>query len=152
MLHAFGFAPVWPWLPYAVALLGAIDTLLVREEVVDIVLDGTAVEGLRRTPRGSHRAERPLRIVQITDPHLGPFMPVARLRRIAERAVARQPDLILLTGDFLTMESQSDPRHLAEALAPLAAYSGACSRAAATTISKRRRWSRPRSSKPACGC
>jgi predicted MPP superfamily phosphohydrolase len=124
LLHAVGFAPVWPWLPYAVALLGVVDTLLVREEVVDIVLDGTPVEGLRRTPRGSHRAERPLRIVQITDPHLGPFMPVARLRRIAERAVAREPDLILLTGDFLTMESQSDPRHLAEAFAPLAAYSG----------------------------
>jgi predicted MPP superfamily phosphohydrolase len=124
VLHAVGFQPIWPWLPYALALLGAIDTLLEREEVVDIVLDGTNVAGLRRTPRGSWRTERPLRIVQITDPHLGPFMSVARLRRIAERAVAQQPDLILLTGDFLTMESQGEPIHLAEALAPLASYSG----------------------------
>jgi predicted MPP superfamily phosphohydrolase len=124
VLHALGFHPIWPWLPYAIALLGVVDTLLVREEVVDIVLDGTKVAGLRRSPRGSRRAERPLRIVQITDPHIGPFMPVARLRRIAERAVAQQPDLILLTGDFLTMESQDDPRHLAEALAPLASYAG----------------------------
>jgi predicted MPP superfamily phosphohydrolase len=124
VLRAFGVDLGWAWLPYAVALLGAIDTLFMREEVVDIVLDGTKVEGLCRTPRGTHRAERPLRLVQITDPHLGPFMSVARLRRIAERAVAQKPDLILLTGDFLTMESQNDPRYLAEALAPLAAYPG----------------------------
>jgi predicted MPP superfamily phosphohydrolase len=124
VVHAFGVTLPWPWLPYALALLGAADTLFMREEVVDIVLDGTQVERLRRTPRGTHRSARPLRVVQITDPHLGPFMPVARLRRIAERAVAQKPDLVLLTGDFLTMESQEDPRHLAEALAPLRAYSG----------------------------
>src|SRR5699024_8212935 len=34
------------------------------------------------------------------------------------------PDLILLTGDFLTMESQADPRVLSRALAPLRALDG----------------------------
>jgi predicted MPP superfamily phosphohydrolase len=53
-------------------------------------------------------------------------MSVARLRRITERAVERKPDLVLLTGDFLTMESQSDPELLAAALAPLAALPGRC--------------------------
>jgi predicted MPP superfamily phosphohydrolase len=123
-LKAVGVHPWLPWLPYAVAVLGALDSLFAREEVVDIVLDGESLAGLRRAPHGRGRAERPLRIVQITDPHLGPFMSVTRLRRIAERAVARQPDLILLTGDFLTMESQDSSRHLADALAPLRAYEG----------------------------
>ncbi|MCA9490674.1 MAG: metallophosphoesterase, partial [Myxococcales bacterium] len=64
----------------------------------------------------------PVRIVQITDPHLGPLMSVARLRGICERAVAQAPDLIVITGDFMTMESQTDPRTLHDALEPLAAF------------------------------
>ena len=69
-------------------------------------------------------SSRPLRIVQITDPHLGPFMSVKRLRRIAQRAVDAKPDLVLLTGDFLTMESQSDPDLLLQAFEPLRALPG----------------------------
>jgi predicted MPP superfamily phosphohydrolase len=124
VLSAFGFHPALPWLPYMIALGGALDSVFSRSEVVDVVLDGKSVEGLRRAPRGTGRAERPLRVVQITDPHLGPFMSVGRLRRIVERAIAREPDLILLTGDFLTMESQGDARYLAEALAPLRSMPG----------------------------
>ncbi len=67
---------------------------------------------------------RTLRVVQITDPHLGPFMSVSRLRRIAERAVARDPDLVILTGDFLTMESQAKAAYLGDALMPLKALPG----------------------------
>jgi predicted MPP superfamily phosphohydrolase len=124
IVSAIGFHPYWPWLPYAVAFIGLVDSLIVREEVVDVVLDGTPLDGLRRAARGTQRSARPLRIVQITDPHLGVFMSVERLQWLCERAVARKPDLILLTGDFLTMESQSDARHLAQALAPLRAYEG----------------------------
>jgi predicted MPP superfamily phosphohydrolase len=65
-----------------------------------------------------------LTIVQITDPHLGPFMSEARLKGICARAAAQEPDLILLTGDFLTMESHADPAVLARALAPLARLRG----------------------------
>jgi predicted MPP superfamily phosphohydrolase len=62
--------------------------------------------------------------VQITDPHLGPFMPEAELRRIAEEAAAADPDLVLLTGDFLTMESHTATDVLARALSPLARLEG----------------------------
>jgi predicted MPP superfamily phosphohydrolase len=124
LLTALGFHPWAPWLPHAIAFVGTLDTLMAREEEVHVVLDGAPVDGLRRTPRGNARSPRPLRIVQITDPHLGPFMSVERLRRICERAIERKPDLVLLTGDFLTMESQDDPVHLAEALAPLRALPG----------------------------
>jgi predicted MPP superfamily phosphohydrolase len=51
-------------------------------------------------------------------------MSVARLRRIAARAVAKKPDLVFLTGDFLTMESQGDPELLRRALEPLRAMPG----------------------------
>jgi predicted MPP superfamily phosphohydrolase len=55
---------------------------------------------------------------------LGPFMSVERLAGICQRAVEKSPDLVLLTGDFLTMESQADPRLLQSALAPLKALPG----------------------------
>lgn len=127
LLGAFGVLLPAPWAPYAVALLGVLQSLRSSEEHVHLVVaDGESVPELKRHPLRGPSAGRPLSIVQITDPHLGPFMSVARLRGICERAVARQPDLVLLTGDFLTMESQSDPKLLGAALAPLAALPGRC--------------------------
>jgi hypothetical protein len=51
---------------------------------------------------------------------------VHRLRRRLERLAAHDPDLVLLTGDFLTMESAATPGALATALAPLATLAGRC--------------------------
>jgi predicted MPP superfamily phosphohydrolase len=117
---AIGLPPFGWFLPYLAALVGIFQSLGAREEELDVVVaDGHVVSGVMRISAGAHRAERPLRIVQITDPHIGPFMSVARLRRIVERAVARKPDLVFLTGDFLTMESQSDFSLLSRALEPL---------------------------------
>lgn len=65
-----------------------------------------------------------LRIIQITDPHIGPFVPIERLRQFCAEAVALDPDLVLLTGDYLTSESHASPRCLEDALAPLAALRG----------------------------
>lgn len=119
-----GFEPHLVGIPYAIAFVGLIQSLRHREEVVDIALGGEPVPSLRRHAHGPDRVERPLRLVQITDPHLGPFMSTAKLRALAERAVARDPDLVLLTGDFLTMESHGAEKELAHALAPLAALKG----------------------------
>jgi hypothetical protein len=122
---ALGFHPWAPWLPYVLGAVGLLQSLTSREEELDLVIgEGAQAERVTPHPRGSAREERPLRIVQITDPHLGPFMSVARLRRIAARAVAKNPDLVFLTGDFLTMESQSDPELLRRALEPLRAMPG----------------------------
>ncbi len=125
---ALGFHPWTPWLPYALAALGMVQSLGTKREVIDLVV-GAPADTREPRPhahgvRGSEREERPLRIVQISDPHLGPFMSVARLRRIAQRAVDAKPDLVFLTGDFLTMESHSDPDLLRDALAPLQALPG----------------------------
>lgn len=124
-----GLPPVGAWIPFGLGALGLVQSLTTREETVDAVLDGEHVPSLARHPRGIVRGERipadrrPLRIVQITDPHLGPFMSVSRLRRICRRAVEREPDLILVTGDVMTMESQ-DEAVVAAALEPLRALEG----------------------------
>ncbi len=123
--------PLWlPELPYALALLGLWQSIRHPRSEVHIAIDEAEVEGLLRHPLhepATHpAASRPLRIVQISDPHLGPFMSVERLAEICQRAVAADPDLVLLTGDFLTMESQSDVSHLRRALAPLLALPGRC--------------------------
>ncbi len=111
-------------LPFAIAGFGVVQSLWARREVVHLALDGAPVEGPRRHRRGAPGEDAPLRIVQITDPHLGPLMSVDRMRGICERAVAEDPDLIVITGDFMTMESQTDPRTLHDALAPLEAARG----------------------------
>jgi predicted MPP superfamily phosphohydrolase len=116
---AFGLSPLGAWVPYALALAGLVQSLFHRAERIDIALDGAEVPSLRRHPRGDHRVARPLRVVQISDPHLGPFMSERRLRRLVERAVAQAPDLVLLTGDFVTMESHGAGDALARSLSPL---------------------------------
>jgi uncharacterized protein len=129
---ALGYAPPLPFLPYAFALVGLAQSLTTHRHPVTLVADGPtglSVPELRRHPLGgaaeaTASSRGHLRIVQISDPHLGPFMSVARLREIAQRAVAEKPDLIFLTGDFLTMESQQDVAPLRDAFAPLAAYEG----------------------------
>jgi len=124
---ALRFHPWGLWVPYALAAIGMIQSLSTRRDEVDLVIAGPTgprAPGPLPHPRGAHRQARPLRIVQISDPHLGPFMSVARLRAICARAVAAKPDLLFLTGDFLTMESQRDPQLLLDALAPLKTYPG----------------------------
>jgi predicted MPP superfamily phosphohydrolase len=112
---AFG-DPIGAWIPF------------------DILLDGVNVDGLARATASvtrnaldrtatPTRTDRPLRVVQITDPHLGPFMSIARLRDICRRAVEQDPDLILITGDLMTMESH-DVDVVTAALAPLAGLRG----------------------------
>jgi predicted MPP superfamily phosphohydrolase len=123
----FGIGRHWMLIPYGFALLGVLESLWTPETVRDVVLDGADAGGLRRYPLGKRRMKKDgpvLQIVQITDPHIGTFMSVGRLRRICERAVQRNPDLILLTGDYLTIESNREQFALVEALAPLAAARG----------------------------
>ncbi len=45
---------------------------------------------------------RTLRVVQLTDIHAGLFMTRQDLRRYADQVIALQPDLFVLTGDYIT--------------------------------------------------
>ena len=118
-------------LPIAVIGLSVATSLRPRREIVRVTLGGAEPDSLTRLPverRGWGEAHpepgRPLRIVQITDPHLGPWAPVQRLRRRLDELLDHEPDLVLLTGDFLTMEGNGTPGALAEALAPVQRAAG----------------------------
>jgi predicted MPP superfamily phosphohydrolase len=66
-----------------------------------------------------------LRLVQISDIHIGNWMNASRLARVVEQTLALRPDVIAITGDFLVGHGWDD-RHrtlldqLAEGLRPLA--------------------------------
>ncbi len=45
---------------------------------------------------------RSLRVVQLSDIHAGIFMTPGEIRRIVNQVVALQPDLLLLTGDYIS--------------------------------------------------
>ena len=45
---------------------------------------------------------RSLRVVQLTDLHAGIFMTREEIRRYADQAITLQPDLFVLTGDFIS--------------------------------------------------
>ena len=115
--------------PFVLAALGVLWSVTARRETVTLDLSAPTPPELARLPamvrrrRGlSAPGHEGLRVVQISDPHLGPFMTEARLRRICARAVAAAPDLILLTGDYFTRETHGDAAMLGRALAPLRAH------------------------------
>ncbi|MCA8979188.1 MAG: metallophosphoesterase [Planctomycetes bacterium] len=86
------------------------DRLVVREEVVRVPGLPPALEGLR--------------IVQWGDLHAGPFLRCADLAGVVERTRALEPDLFVLTGDYITRHC-SEGVELAPALARVQAPLGA---------------------------
>ncbi|UQN05434.1 metallophosphoesterase [Deinococcus sp. QL22] len=54
----------------------------------------------------------PLRAVQLTDLHYGPFIRAASLNNWVDTTLALRPDVVLITGDFVD-------RHLLDSTAPL---------------------------------
>jgi predicted MPP superfamily phosphohydrolase len=87
-------------------------------------------------------------IAQLTDIHLGPFMPPEELARYVEAVNQLKPDLVALTGDFIT-SSRSEVVPCVETLAGLKArygvfaclgnhdtFSGAASKLTQTFIEK----------------
>jgi hypothetical protein len=120
--------------PFAVAIVSVVTSSRPVDEIVRVLVAKDGPPDVRRVPVERYRrrrpprplVERPLRIVQITDPHLGPWQPVRKLQALVERLIAHEPDLVLLTGDFLTMEGSGTPGALVEALAPLGRISGRC--------------------------
>ena len=50
------------------------------------------------------RAFEEFRICQLSDIHIGPFMPAEEIRKYVAIANAQRPDMIVLTGDFVTFD------------------------------------------------
>jgi predicted MPP superfamily phosphohydrolase len=130
-----GAITVIQWLdlaPFALAAASIATSVRVRAEWVRVHLATDGPERTERVPVQRHRRapaplDRPgLRIVQISDPHLGPWQSVKSLQRILASLLEHDPDLVLLTGDFLTMEGQGTPGALKDALAPLGSIADRC--------------------------
>ncbi len=121
-------------IPFAIAFYSIWTSRYPVEEIVRVRMQSDGPAEFARVPVERHRTsggppaldERPLRIVQISDPHLGPWQTVRSLRNTIERLLLHDPDLVLLTGDFLTMESSGTPGALRDALAPLQSRVGSC--------------------------
>jgi predicted MPP superfamily phosphohydrolase len=64
-----------------------------------------------------------LRVVQLTDIHHGPWLSLAYVREVVEASNALEPDLVLLTGDYVH-RSPAYVRPVVEALAGLRARIG----------------------------
>jgi predicted phosphodiesterase len=92
---------------------------------VDIDLDSLHVhDKVTHLPTPSITSGNPITIFQITDPHIGSYMSVKRLRSICEKVVQLNPDLVFLTGDFFTREAHHEVDALKIALEPLKAMKG----------------------------
>ncbi len=76
---------------------------------------------LRRLASAAHGT----RIAQISDIHMGGWMNAQRLQRVADVVLAEQPDVLLLTGDYLighifNANAEQSLQSLVDILAPLA--------------------------------
>lgn len=67
---------------------------------------------------------RPLRLAQLSDLHIGPYMRRAQLRGWLDATAALQPDLIAFTGDLVDRWFRGDPAALGAELARLRAPLG----------------------------
>jgi uncharacterized protein len=57
---------------------------------------------------------RALRVVQLTDIHAGVYMTRAEIRRYADEVIALQPDLFVLTGDYISNSMEFLPECVEE--------------------------------------
>jgi predicted MPP superfamily phosphohydrolase len=64
------------------------------------------------------------RVAQISDLHMGDWMDRNRLTDVVDRVNRRQPDLIAVTGDFVTVAAEREADGLVEALRELRARDG----------------------------
>ncbi|MFP4321318.1 MAG: metallophosphoesterase [Anaerolineales bacterium] len=82
---------------------------------------------VRRIPlrlRGLHPAFGGYRLVQISDLHIDSWLGKERLEAIVARVNAQQPDLVAITGDFVSWEKEDAPDDLPEVLRALRAPDG----------------------------
>lgn len=114
------------YFPLALCFVGFVQTVGYKKEIVDVDLNTSPTNKLIPLKTGVVNTGngRSLRICQITDPHLGPLMSPERLRFVCETIVEWNPDLVLLTGDNITIESYYAQDGFTKGYEPLKKLSG----------------------------
>lgn len=116
--------------PLVLCFFGFIQTIGLRKENIDIdLVEPHNMPKLKPLKTGisqdkKNASRKTLRIAQITDPHLGPLMSPERLRNVCDQIVEADPDLVLLTGDNITVESYFAKEGFAKAYEPLKKLKG----------------------------
>ena len=103
---------------FLLAIGGALYSFLVEPGRVQVETVNLKLPRLARVFSG-------LRVVQISDIHMGGWMNLERFQYVAELIRAQKPDLLLLTGDFLighgfTEATQQSLQDIIDVLMPLA--------------------------------
>lgn len=88
-------------------------------------LNGFKIENVRLELARLPRAFSGFRVAQISDIHMGSWMNLPRFQHVADLIAAQEPDVLLITGDFLTGRSFPDRARqwiddLVNVLSPLA--------------------------------
>ena len=96
---------------------GAAHGFLYERHRIGITRATLPVSGLARALDG-------LRIVMLTDLHLSPSVPREDIDQAVKLAMAEQPDLIVLGGDYISFMDRAYAAPCAEALSPLQAPFG----------------------------
>lgn len=68
--------------------------------------------------------QAPVLIAQLSDLHYGDFLKAGSVSRWVESTLAAEPDLIVLTGDYIDSRTRADPAPFFDAIAPLTAPLG----------------------------
>ncbi len=62
------------------------------------------------------RLHKPVRLLHLSDLHLSVFVPISLIHEAIDRGLAGKPDLICVTGDFITNSRAVNPSEYAQAL------------------------------------
>jgi len=103
--------------PHGLAAFWALNLILLAGTVDALYIEPFAL-GATRLTLPAPGLTRPLRIVQISDPHVEYTTP--RERALGPLVDSLQPDIIVLTGDYLNLATRMDPRSQQDARALLA--------------------------------
>jgi predicted MPP superfamily phosphohydrolase len=101
----------WLWIPTLLAAWGTAWTFL-RHQSLRVMRIGEGSDGIR--------------IVHLSDIHASPCMTGRDLDDLVRRTNALEPDLVLMTGDFVMPFSEAHHSYLVDALAGLQSPSYAC--------------------------
>lgn len=71
--------------------------------------NGWEIEEVHLSLNPAHAFDPPLKVVQVSDIHSGLFMTPARMRHCAEAVRQLEPDLFVLTGDFISNSAADLP-------------------------------------------